>query len=180
MIAVVALGIFALPAAFSVNTGQHTFRQVNAADPSAFCNQCHKTGDSVAAELNLSDNGLYNGGIKIHSLQNCGSCHALTAGYGAGTPTGKTQHAAVIPSCLKCHAGATPVLGGFNVANELNNTNEAHKPLWAASLALASTNTDDLACLGCHTNVPKSGTIVYDYTLTQTATLGATGLTVGR
>jgi hypothetical protein len=184
MIAVVAIGIFALPATFSVNSGQHTFKQINPASPSTFCNQCHGGTDSVSTELAASDTGVYNGG-KIHGTQNCGSCHQLTQGYGnssfAVDGSGKTEHAAIIPSCLRCH-GANPKVFG-NVGNELNGTKEAHKPLWTASLAAntpSAANTDDLACLGCHTGVPKSGTIVYDYTITHTTTLGATGLTVGR
>lgn len=186
MIAVVAIGIFALPGAFSVNTGQHNFRQIDPANPDAFCNQCHGGPDSVATELNLSQNGLYNGKIRIHSTQNCGDCHQLTQGYGTSAPGSKTEHAAIIPSCLKCHSFATndgisDRAGlGFDVPTELNGTKEAHAPFWAASKAANTTdaaNTDDLACLGCHTAVPKSGSIVYDYTITHTYNLA--GLTIG-
>lgn len=184
MIAVMAIGLFGLPASFSVNTGQHIFKQINPESPDEFCNQCHGGTDSVAAELGLSDLGIYNNGInnvgiKIHSTQNCGDCHQLTQGYGQSTGNAKPEHAAIIPSCLKCH-GAAAVMG-YNVANELNGTKEAHKPFWTNSLAANTeddANTDDIACLGCHTAVPKSGSIVYDYTITHTTTLN--GLTIGR
>jgi mono/diheme cytochrome c family protein len=177
MIAVLAIGLFGLPGTFSVNTGQHIFKQINPDDPDTFCNQCHGGTDSVATEISLSDTGIYSG-LQIHSTQNCGDCHQLTQGYGNSTGSTKTEHAAIIPSCLKCH-GAAAVLG-FNVANELNGTKEAHKPFWTNSLAANTpddANTDDIACLGCHTAVPKSGSIVYDYTITHTTTLN--GLTIG-
>lgn len=179
MIAVLAIGLFGLPASFSVNNGQHIFKQIDPNAPDTFCNQCHGGSDTVATELGLSDNGIYTG-IKIHSTQNCGDCHQLTQGYGTSTATTKTEHAAIIPSCLKCHGGANPVLG-YNVADELNGTKEAHKPFWTNSLAANTpedANTDDIACLGCHTGVPKSGSIVYDYTITRTTTLN--GLTIGK
>jgi nitrate/TMAO reductase-like tetraheme cytochrome c subunit len=183
MIAVIAIGIFALPAAFSVNTGQHTFRQINPDAPADFCNQCHVAGDSVTTELAASQNGIYNGPMKIHSSLNCGNCHELTQGYGTSFPGSgitKTEHAAIIPSCLKCHDAGDAAGLGFDVPAELMGAKEAHRPFWEASVAAntpSAANTDDLACLGCHTAVPKSGTVVYDYTITHTYNLA--GLTIG-
>ncbi|HWR26751.1 MAG TPA: hypothetical protein VN316_02630 [candidate division Zixibacteria bacterium] len=177
MIAVVAIGIFALPASMSIGAGQHKFRQYDSANTTAaqFCGQCH--GDNVQAELDASDarsanNALlgYAGvGVRVHGTIGCQSCHAITEGYmkAGGKTNATSQHAALLPSCLNCH-GAGNTWGFNNVAAELSNTTEAHK-------FFNSTTDDDIQCIGCHTYVNKSGTISY----TTSGGVTAKGLLIG-
>jgi len=158
LITVSIIGV-GMPAAFSLGSGQHQFNQIDPENPDAFCEKCHGASDSVKAELASSGNGIYNGGLKIHSQVGCADCHALTNGYGTSTGDSKNQHAATIPTCIKCHGGTNAVMG-FNVARELNNSKEAHNAFGAEA--------DDVACIGCHTGVAVSGSVSYTYSGTQT------------
>ncbi len=149
MLAVAIVGV-GMPAAFSIGSGQHQFNQIDPNNPDEFCNKCHLNGDSINAELAASGTGVYTN-MKIHSTQHCVDCHAITPGYGSGVAGAKTEHAASIPTCTKCHGGSNAVLG-FDVANELSGSTEAHNQF-----------TDDVACVGCHTTVAVSGAISYTY-----------------
>src|SRR3989304_8800689 len=127
MIAVVAIGVFALPSSLSVGAGQHKFTTVQSAGAvNAFCSQCHGGADAIATELSQSDNSKVSSfAAKIHVSQTCGSCHAITEGYanaGSGIDVQGDEHAAKLPSCLKCHASKINTVG-----KELANaTAEAH------------------------------------------------------
>ena len=113
--------------------------------------------------MDLSGDGVYTQ-MKIHSTLTCVSCHMLTQNYGTGTGATKMEHAATVPSCLKCHSGVDSVMN-FDVANELNASTEAHQNF-----------NDDAACIGCHTQVEVSGTVTYqDYN----NSVVRSGLTIG-
>jgi hypothetical protein len=171
MIAVVALGIFALPSVMSVGTGQHEFRNGTNVE----CNKCHTmSGDKVNAELQRSDTTMYTTlgaavGDKIHKLDGTGTvggcvdCHKLATG-----PITGTQHTGVTlkPMCgADCHTNVLTAAG----AGELAGVNEPHR-------RLATETTDKNAgCLGCHTAVTVSGTLSYSYN----AATSALGLTIG-
>lgn len=185
MIAVVAIGIFALPTTLSIGAGQHKFLQAGTTaggqtDLVDFCAQCHSTDTLKSGEIDQSDNNLYYGtpdSSKIHSslfapgAGGCASCHAIDGGYaqeigGVRDPTNKVQHAAALPSCLKCHA-AGPNLATKDVTLELDATTEAHKNF--------KSTDDDIQCIGCHTAVTKSGAVSYTYSPAVTTN----GLTIG-
>ncbi len=146
------------PAAFSLGAGQHNFKQIDPSNPDAFCDKCHGSTDTIYAELKTSDVGIYSN-MKIHSSLNCVDCHALTNGY--DSIGAKTEHAATIPTCTKCHNSVM----GFNVTKELNAPGEAHKNF-----------NDDVACIGCHTSTPVRGSISYTYSPPATRS----GLTIGK
>lgn len=161
MIAVVALGIFALPSVMSVGTGQHTFNNGTAVD----CNKCHaNTGDKVNAELLLSGYTMYNTlgqgvGTKIHAMDNagvvgqCKDCHELTAAPSDGSHTGVTMK----PVCISCH---------INVGTEISDADEPHSGF---------ASTGNAGCLGCHTAVTVAGSPSYSYS----GSVVAVGLTIG-
>lgn len=191
MIAIVAIGVFALPTSLSIGQGQHKFLQAGSTgagqtDLVAFCAQCHSTDTLKSSEIDQSDTNLYYGSpndvTKIHSslfapgAGGCASCHAIDGGYaqqigGVRDPTNKVQHAAALPSCLKCHTTGYP--GGNlmtkDVMLELNAGTEAHK-----NFATASPD-DDIECIGCHTAVTKSGAVSYTYS----PAVDVLGLTIG-
>lgn len=186
MIAVVAIGVFALPTTLSIGAGQHKFLQAGTiaggqTDLVAFCNQCHSTDTLKSGEIDQSDTNLYYGTPDtslIHSslfavgAGGCASCHAIDGGYaqqvgGVNDPTNKVQHAASLPSCLKCHT-AGPTLATKDVMLELNAPTEAHKNFNAAA-------DNDIQCIGCHTAVTKSGSVSYSYS----PAVVVSGLTIG-
>ena len=153
IISIIGIG---MPIAFSAGTGQHNFRQIDPNDPSAFCEKCHGGNDGIMAELSTSGTGVYSQ-LKIHTTLKCVDCHALTSDYGQGIPSStKTQHAATIPTCTKCHVGTNAVMG-FDVGAELNNSREAHKNF-----------NDEISCIGCHTSIAVTGSVSYTYENGQT------------
>ena len=165
MVAVVAIGIFALPSVMSVGTGQHTFNNGATVD----CNKCHaNSGDAVNNELLASGNTMYDTfgqglGVKIHAMDNtgmvgqCKDCHALAAG--PRTAAGTQDHTGVTmkPVCITCHS---------NVNGELAGANEPHSGFAA---------TGNAGCLGCHTAVAVAGSPSYTYS----GSVVAVGLTIG-
>lgn len=183
MMAMVSVGMFALPTVYSLQSGaQHRFQILGSAETgsvSTYCGQCHKTtdGNAIQDDIDLSDTRTYAttfGVGKIHATQTCGDCHALTS-YGVGdagtyNATAKNNaHAAEKPKCTKCH-GASPVVGP-NVAAEL--TNDMHKNF-------ATTGSGVYDCIACHTYVTKSGGVnVATVETPCTKALGTTGISIG-
>lgn len=164
MIAAVAIGMFALPATFSLGGEQHRFKTVESAEGvTAFCEGCHLagTGDAIQTQLdNSGQNALYastDSGV-IHSTQSCGTCHGVTGGYALSTTNAAGTHAAELPSCLKCHgAPGNTQYGLNNVVPELSDPDEAHNTFNFGSV------DDDLHCIGCHTYVAKDGAPSYTF-----------------
>ncbi len=173
MIAVVAIGAFALPSVMSVGLGQHTFKNANtirSADITQNCQKCHGTsaGGGVAAELGRSDTNWQYGTVgvtKIHSSLNCGQCHAYNA-LDTVTHTKITGR----PVCVDCH-GASQYNGVQNVWAELGQSTEAHN-----GLANATAMDRNAGCMGCHTAVGVSGSIAFTY---DGPAYSVGGLTVG-
>ncbi len=176
MIAVIAIGLFALPATFSYSGSMHTFKQIasgSPADVNAFCAKCH-TGE-ISTQLAASDNGLYySGKPKIHSTIGCQGCHQITTtvagqanGYAQGPAT--TEHAARLPSCLDCHI-STGILSQIGDAgNEIRAGTEAHKNFKDAG-------DNDIECIGCHTNATRTGMVTTSMT---SAPITISGITIG-
>lgn len=169
MIAVVAIGVFAMPSVMSVGSGQHTFLNRTQVD----CNKCHTSStDGVSNELNQSGYQVYTynqagkvaftGTQQIHKMDGsgtvgtCKSCHALAA-VGAGT-----DHTAVTrqPSCTAtCHTIAL---------SELQTTSDPHTRFSTAGNA---------GCMGCHTKVAVGGSPSYSYS--QSTWTNVLGLSIG-
>jgi hypothetical protein len=167
MVAVVAIGIFALPSVLSVGTGQHQFNN----GAGVLCGKCHSnSGDKVFGELSASGITQYNNlnggsaietspiGTKIHNgsafylsgKYNCANCHVVVTGgnnKANGDHTGVTVHVV----CATCHPSE---------ATRLANANDAHSGLAAASGVGTSAT---YACIGCHTAVTVTGSPSYSY-----------------
>ena len=187
MIAIVALGLFLLPQAYTLFTGQHTWY----AAPEEQCVKCHSI---IVDELMSAENGVhtsFNG--------NCYGCHDTppieVTGFWTSRAANATKqgfHAATTLTCVTCHSG----VGKYNPAkynsttgtwaahsNSLLNPSEAHRGFYMASMSTdleyydngtAKPNTGvqnvtgtmgaNAACLGCHTHttfvstwIPKAG-----------------------
>jgi len=194
MIAVVAIGTFALPSVLTASTGQHTF----IAGTQVQCEKCHNTATAsqgVGGEMALSNNtdygsgdytgdagtldvgeqGMlqgYGGGYarneKIHADVGCAGCHTVTRGPGAGRGILTTTHVGVKsdPDCAYCHSHV--ILSGV----ELNSTSEVHNGPTGGLAAAGKT-----ACIGCHTQVGIRGEVSYGFTSVEQP-IGTTGLTI--
>src|SRR5574341_435940 len=181
LVAVVAIGAFALPSVMSVGLGQHTFKNaatIRGSDDTQNCQKCHGTsaGGGVLAELDRSDdNWQYNthsGANRVHGSVGCRDCHSATGATGSHT---KVQNR---PLCVDCHGISTYLVNGSggvfldNVRTELVNTSDAH-----SGLVDTETGYDlNAGCMGCHTGVAVSGSIAFTY---DGPRYNVSGLTVG-
>ncbi len=114
-IAVVAIGIFALPSTMSLLSGQHTWYELDGCK-GVPCKKCH-----ADVHEELSEQTAY------HSSFDCYTCHRAnkTIKYAAGggsVKPGKQAHAASTIACMECHeynAKVTqgPFAGGFRVSS---------------------------------------------------------------
>lgn len=179
MLAVIAIGLFALPTTFSYTGAMHTFQQI---DPTSedtindFCLKCHS--GAIATQLAASNNGLYNGGTPIHRSIGCQGCHQITStvngpGYNQGAAS--TEHAARLPTCLDCHnggvapSGSTSLMTIGDAGHEIRAGTEAHRNFMSAS-------DNDIECIGCHTATTRTGTVS---TSVSSPAVTVSGLTIG-
>lgn len=149
-VAVVAVGLFALPSTMSLFSGQHTWVK----GENVSCKKCHQ---DIYDELNSNANQVH---TDAGMAQNCEQCHRTTGlgnvganntfgqwmgsdNYaGGGNLTGTvnvTAHAAVTVECLACHGVGNTTYGvdkGLTgVAQELQGNSEAHRNFYYASVS---------------------------------------------
>jgi Cytochrome c554 and c-prime len=182
MIAVVAIGLFALPSTFSYAGSMHTFKQIDPTSPATinlFCAKCH--AGNVQEQLNASDRGLYQGSGKIHASVGCEGCHQITRsggpngynngafGYGQTSGAESIEHAARLPTCLDCHIAGAELIQWGDAGTEIRAPTEAHK-----NFKFATDN--DLECIGCHTEVTRTGMVTTSF---QSAAQTFAGVTIG-
>lgn len=188
MVAVVALGIFALPSVMSVGTGQHTF--VNGSQLN--CNKCHaNANDGVNNELKASTLTMYSGvvkgttyaqGVKIHAMDNtgtvgqCKDCHEAASVRTSPDDAGDHTNIKLRPNCTGCHT---------NVDAELT-AGAGHTGTTDAHARLNSVAAGNAGCMGCHTAVYVGGQPSYSYSSRSESAAGVNatfnnlyGLTVG-
>jgi len=181
--AIVAIGLFIIPSTMSMFVGSHRWYSVTtASDQYEMCQRCHfaevgewqaNTGAHAAyrawmIEDTGVDPGCFCHQINVTALEEFGisSTEIDTFGYEVFNETGllntsidswtwtnntswrttNTPHAAITIECISCHT---------NASEQLNNTNEAHRPFFEQSKntsenPLGSNNT---ACMACHTMV---------------------------
>jgi hypothetical protein len=99
-IAVVTIGIFALPSTMSLFAGQHVWYDLSAGINDVPCGKCHA---DVAEEMQSGVNGA-------HRNVTCAMCHRTPfnnyiygSGEGDGSTPGKEAHAAAVIECMACH-----------------------------------------------------------------------------
>jgi len=168
-VAVIAIGIFALPGTISLFSGQHTWYDLSASGNDVPCEKCHADiGEemvSTGAHLNVK----------------CEGCHRTDArvgyavdGYGDVEP-GQGAHAASTQECMVCHGGGNfthyyikdtcgdchgtpwiaPAAGGFNLTGDSEDTGEkaAHLQFVHDSMDEPLMEGANEACIACHTHV---------------------------
>jgi cytochrome c551/c552 len=142
VIAVVAIGIFALPSTLSLFAGQHVWYDLEGAGNDVPCEKCHA---EIFDEYMLSVNGVHKTlaegegrssnelGSNYSVRKACGACHRIAtegtfaSGEGDGSTPGKEAHAAATIACMACHSVGNqstsnwwaPYAGGFKEMNNL-------------------------------------------------------------
>ena len=152
LLAVVAIGMFALPSTLAMYTGQHNFTNGSNVD----CDKCHGTNDDIYAELIGGD---------AHQTFSCKDCHGYSTNLGGSPNTNNsTGHAATLGvMCLDCHAdenaaaSALNITAAYNMDNnsmtivdEFNQDTAAHKDLYDYYNTTGIGNLDEM-CIACHT-----------------------------
>ncbi len=169
-VAVVAVGLFALPSTMSLFSGQHTWYT----GENVSCKKCHQ---DIYDEITSSSNQVH---TDAGMAQNCEQCHRTTGfgnvganitygqwagsdnyGPGGGNVTGKvnvTAHAAVTVECLACHGVGNTTYGRdkglTGVAQELQGNSEAHRDFYYASVSdkdVGDINQNSLTNAGINT-----------------------------
>lgn len=151
-IAVVVVGLFALPNTLSLFAGQHTFYNGTEVD-------CHKCHDDIYEEMSSNSFGT-SSAHTVNKLKDCMGCHktgSLTnVPLGNGTfgsmetniTANPDAHAAVTLECVACHTA---------VHARINGSDEAHQPYYNKSLSdnssLPALKGANEACIGCHTHI---------------------------
>lgn len=178
-IAVISVGLFAMPSTLSLFSGQHSF--INGSD--VLCTKCHQ---DVYTELSTTSVSTAH---RTTALKDCQGCH--TTGTINNVPKGdntnisfstnintSSAHSAITLECVSCHQA---------VATNLTNSAEAHSKFYLnssytvnssaflatanqTSVALKGANT---ACIGCHThavvNVTWQRSVGYNIVANSTA-----------
>jgi len=162
-IAVISVGLFAMPSTLSLFAGQHTFYNGSSVN----CGKCHQ--DVITEAGSQGDNYVHKTILQQTGRAQCAVCH--TTGTVSDVPIGKNLsvtgtytienrslnvtensavHAAVTVACTSCHT---------NVSTELQGSAEAHRDFYLSAVADSSDNNTNIltganeACVGCHTHI---------------------------
>ena len=172
IIAVVAIGIFALPSTLSLFAGQHVWYDLTPDGNDVPCEKCH---------ADIKDELISSG---VHEDINCDGCHrsdqgvgGYAEGLGSGSEPGKGAHAASTEDCMVCHGAhnfthyyldpstcgqchvgplkAAPA-GGFNLTDDPADTGShaAHRKFIEEAIRNTTLVGSNEACIACHTHVP--------------------------
>jgi hypothetical protein len=173
-IAIVAVGLFALPSSVSLFSGQHTWYDLGVtAGSDVPCEKCHA---DIQDEMISAGNGVHESlagpGCDCHRVNGTG---VAKGGYGGNAPVpGTTSHAAETIACMICHEDgkqpAYPFAGGFSqtAIEESAGTTTPYNYSYpdgsggehaAHNQFIGQAIHDDLmedsneACIACHTRV---------------------------
>lgn len=179
-IAIVAIGLIALPQTLALFVGQHDFYDTTKQDIGVPCLKCHA---DIATELSQPSqvNSLHNnqGGGGGGPTNGCAACHILVAPIekeGIQPGPGEEFHAAAAPACLDCHGGGLTPGPGLGATEILTGTEEVHKPFASAALnASTAMKSANEACVACHTHVAVNITWSKPTTLGLSASESASG-----
>ena len=146
-IAIVAIGLIALPETLSLFAGQHNWYAIDQAQGSATgqygipCEKCH--ADVATQMSSMAPGAAHSTGIT------CESCHIVSQlAQGATVGGDKQIHAATSPECMDCHDGA--YVGAPKVSFSEMEAHRAYINASEESTLMAGANE---ACVSCHTHV---------------------------
>lgn len=156
-IAILAVGLIALPQTFALFAGQHYWYDVNNNGADNYGIPCMKCHSDIQAELDLSAGD----GTGPHNSVVCADCHItalvdMRGGVvGGSVALGDNIHAAGLPACMDCHsANTSDTSTAPDATTILEGSLEVHK-----DFAKNASNTGNIlvdeneACVACHTHV---------------------------
>ncbi|MCZ7383535.1 MAG: multiheme c-type cytochrome [Candidatus Methanoperedens sp.] len=168
-VAVIAVGLFAMPSTLSLFAGQHNFVSAD----NVTCQKCHQDiYDNIQnsdMHKNLGDSSAWNSGTNDNALGKCVGCHRVSDSFTnvSGVPSaapgrqpgwfnqtpdllgfGSTHTMVVTLECTQCHT---------DVATQFNDSKETHQPYYLEALngttgSEIPLNGANEACLGCHSH----------------------------
>lgn len=137
LIALVAIGVVAIPSIYSLFSGQHSFYNPE----QETCVKCHV---DIRNEMDVS---VY------HLTFTCGNCHVDPNLNNSGL----THENVVQRRCLECHNDITVVVDGndntqvSSIAENIYNNKESHHPLILEANSSPIMKGENEACVSCHT-----------------------------
>jgi len=134
ILAVAAIGMYALPQSVSMFSGQHNFYDTIPRGSQVPCEKCH-----ADINIELSQTGGVNA---IHKAQGCVGCHIT-----ALIRNGETIHSAGIPLCIDCHDGSFG-----RDARGIFASNDAHNKFASGANTSKMMKGSNEACIACHTH----------------------------
>ena len=199
-IAVVAVGIFALPSTVSLFSGQHTWYGLGDPGNQIPCEKCHQ---DIQDEMTSGDNGVHTTLNATAGESSC-LCHRVSGtgvadGDGTSSNPGTEAHAAAAIACMLCHENDTrtggdyPFAGGFNTSvvydftgapteqynyswgNNTGGERAAHNQFIREAIKDPLMEDSNEACIACHTRVGVNITWTKNEVLVFTAYENETG-----
>jgi len=162
IMAIVFLGIVALPYAVSLFTGQHTWYDLSGGYGSK-CVKCHA---DIYGEL--SAGGHHKNIVGVDDGEECLVCHraneSIIYANASRSRGGKEAHAASTINCGYCHFNSSnptgaPVAGGFRLSDYYetygNDTgaNASHYSFVVQSRDANILQNESESCIACHTSI---------------------------
>jgi hypothetical protein len=151
-IALLAVGLVALPETLALFAGQHDWYAIDqdgGATTGVYGVPCAKCHADVAQQMA----GMVAGGAHKTGTT-CEECHIVSVldTLGAGAVAGNGSiHAATAPACMDCHDGS--FTGAPNATGIKFGANEAHKEFITEAEANTLMVGANEACVACHTHV---------------------------
>jgi len=198
-IAIVAIGLFALPSMVSLFSGQHTWYSLDDSGNQLPCEKCHA---DIQDEMVHADNGVHRGlagpGCNCHRVDDTRIKTGVAKGDSHGSTPGTKSHAAETIACMICHEQGNqptyPHAGGFNQSvvyrgtgvpteeqyhyndsNGKGGEHAAHNQFIREAIKDPLMEDSNEACVSCHTRVGVNITWTKNENLEFTATEDATG-----
>ncbi|MDY6959177.1 MAG: cytochrome c3 family protein, partial [Halobacteriota archaeon] len=139
LVAVLAIGLFALPSTIAMFGGQHNWYGLGDDGNQVPCEKCHA---DIYDEM---------GNTGPHSNMSCWYCHRTSnltgytyaSGDGTGSTPGQEAHAASTVECMECHAGFG--ISGISVCQNCHwgfGGTQVHPKEWF--------DNDAEFCVDCH------------------------------
>lgn len=168
-IAVISVGLFAMPSTLSLFVGQHTFYT----GENVSCQKCHQ---DIFDEMTSGASQVHKAAIFTSSgtTPGCQGCHRTntsaitgipvngtytTSTYTLNVTTNPNAHSAVTLECVACHTGVPAELTGSDEAHtiyyyrSLYNPNQTLNPGTVQNQSNVTLKGANTACVGCHTHV---------------------------
>jgi len=202
-VAIVAIGIFALPSTVSLFSGQHTWYNLEGTGNDLPCIKCHQ---DIQDEMISGDNGVHRTLNGTTGPNSC-LCHRVNGtqtrfgtgvadGDGPGSTPGTEAHAAAAIACMLCHENGTffPFAGGFNQTVVYDGIDPgmrrywynhsdgsggdyaAHNPFIREAINDSLMADSNEACIACHTRIGVNITWKKKVWMDFDATENATGV----